>query len=123
MAAGLGAATMLSIVTVLGLDQPFVGAGDSPPPTPPPDPTAVAMPPIQVVIHRTPAAHPVATGVGEAPIEATPTSEAPPPIVLSANPVVQTVTVTGPAQTRANPSTPARQQTTATPAATTSGSN
>lgn len=137
-AVGLGAVTMLGIVTVLGLDHPFVGAGDPTPP-PPPDTISPVSPPIQVVVHRIPATAPAATPAIEAATnppdsagtEVPSTSEAPSPIVLTANPVVQTVTVTGPprsAPTRATSSSPApAPQASApsapAPAATTSGSN
>lgn len=144
-AAGVGAVTMLGIVTVLGLDHPFVGAGDTSP-SPPADPAPAgspAIPRIQVVIHRTPAANPAGTPADEVtttvspdtPSEAAPpTPEAPGPIVLTANPVVQTVTVTGPpraAPTRASSSSPTPQASAPAPApapppapaATTSGSN
>ena len=58
---------MFGIVTVLGLDHPFVGAGDTPPPPPDPTtPTNPASPPIQVVIHRTPATAPATTPAAEA---------------------------------------------------------
>ncbi len=101
MAAGLGAATMFGIVGVLGLDHPYVAGKDSV--TAPhavtvssPAPTQVGQ--IPVTLSTSPAAQPGnvdPTGIPAA--ASTPAA----PIVLTANPVVQTVTVAAPAQTSA----------------------
>ena len=114
---GWARATMFGIVTVLGLDHPFVGAGDTPPPPPdlrPATPAArgssgdpsnagdrTPAPPSS----NRPPAHPPATS------PTPPARGAPEPIVLTATPVVQTVTVTVPSQatTPRRSSTPSQQ--------------
>jgi hypothetical protein len=137
VAAGLGAATMFGIVTVLGLDHPFIGAEESPDPPSPPPVTTPAAPPIQVVIHRIPATvaptspnPPAPPSTAEVRPDPTAATE---PIVLTATPVVRTVTVAGPRQAsttgRSSRPTPqagspasAPTPAPAPPAATTSGS-
>ncbi len=125
LAAGLGATGMLGIVTLLGLDSATTGA-DAPSPAQPTTQamTPVAAPPVQVVIHRIPAASEPA--VDGARVDPAPLADAvvAPPVQLSARPMVRTVTVAGPAQPRpsgssasATPTAPAP-----VPAATTSGS-
>lgn len=114
VAAGLGATTLLGIVGVLGLDNTAATnetkTGEATPVVQHPAP-----PPIQVVVHRIPAtrttapSQPATTASGDA--DATPAPAVPAtPIVLTAQPVVRTVTVDAPTQTTA-------------PAATTRGSN
>lgn len=136
LAAGLGATTMFGIVTVLGLDNPVSGAektGQTVPATQPtaPVPVVAPAPPIQIVIHRVPASvDPQAAPEPARPVTApVPTVEAPAPpspVQLTANPVVQTITVSAPARPRSQTSSapaPAPQQAPApAPAATTSGS-
>jgi hypothetical protein len=112
---------MLGIVGVLGLDHPFTS--DEQPVPAPVTPTAMSPvpPPIQVVVHRIPASTVVPSEpipeIAETTLTETPTSApveavvSAAPIVLTANPVVQTVTVAAPSQASA----PA-------PAATTHGS-
>lgn len=131
LAAGLGATTMFGIVTVLGLDNPVTGAGNAAPTTPvvqPVVPAPVVVPPrpIQIVIHRVPAVtnapripeSALLTASPKQPAEA-PVSGAPAPVQLTANPVVQTITVAAPAR----PQSPASPAPAPAPAATTSGSN
>ncbi len=118
VAAGLGASAMFGIVGVLGFDHPFTPADESVPTPVTPDAVAPTPPPIQVVVHRVPASTIVPTEPDVAVAQASvvepnaATAEAAAPIVLTANPVVQTITVATPAQASA----PA-------PAATTRGSD
>ncbi|MFT7394475.1 MAG: hypothetical protein ACI83Y_002153 [Candidatus Azotimanducaceae bacterium] len=139
LAAGLGATTMFGIVTVLGLDNPVSGAETSTPTTPvvqpvAPAPVVVPPPPIQIVIHRVPAVTNLPVGAESARLTASPkqaaeapVSAAPAAVQLTANPVVQTITVAAPAQSQSQASqAPASQQAPApapAPAATTNGSN
>jgi hypothetical protein len=126
IAAGLGATTMFGIVTVLGLDNPVSGADEAVTPVASvaPTPTAplqAAPPPVQVVIHRVPATAVPTTTV----VEATTVSEAVPaaPVQLTANPVVQTITVAAPSQPQASSRASSSASAPApAPAATTSGS-
>jgi len=131
VAAGLGAGTMLGIVTLLGLNNPVSQAEEPTPATQPAvaSPVAPLAPPVEVRVHMIPAASSAATPdqvpsseAGE-PVQAGPESTAPAaPIELTANPVVRTVTVAAPTQARpqAAPSAAAPQP---APVATTSGSS
>jgi hypothetical protein len=130
LAAGLGATTMLGIVTVLGLDNPVNGADQSitptvPVPPTPTAPTSIAGPPVQIVIHRVPVSS-VPGNVVDAEAAPLPGETVPAgPVQLTANPVVQTVTVAAPSQPRSSSqasSAPAPAPAPA-PAATTSGSS
>ena len=129
VAAGLGAAGMLGIVTMFGLDSAATVADAQPPAQPPAQPvTLVAAPqPVQVVIHRIPATtDPTAPVLDAAGVDPAVVADvvAPQPVQLTANPVVRTVTEAGNSQPRSSGSSaPAAQVAPApAPAATTSGS-
>jgi hypothetical protein len=134
VAAGLGATGMFGIVTMFGLGSATTGADASAPIPPVAQPVApVVAPPVQVVIHRIPA-----TTGPTAPLDVVAEGDpagvagvvAPQPVQLTANPVVQTVTVAGPSaprssgtSTQAGPAAQAPRAAPApAPAATTSGS-
>ncbi len=135
IAVGLGATAMLGIVGVLGYGY-----------TPSPDASTVSSSPappaprrqfVRVVVHRVSASTiapietvpvtSVETNEQSIPEQSIPQQSIPEPIVLTANPVVQTVTVQAPAP--AQPSSQAQAtaapqtQTASAPQATTSGSN
>ncbi|HRB04733.1 MAG TPA: hypothetical protein PLP26_15275 [Ilumatobacteraceae bacterium] len=136
VAAGLGATGMFGIVTMFGLASATTGANASAPIQPVAQPVApVVAPPVQVVIHRIPAT----TGptapldvVADGDPAGVPGVVAPQPVQLTANPVVQTVTVAAPSaprssgtSTQAGPAAQAPQPAPTpapAPAATTSGS-
>jgi hypothetical protein len=120
---------MLGIVTVLGLDNPVNGADESITPTVPaqPSPTApttIAAPPVQIVIHRVPASSVPGTDDVEAEAAPLPAGTVPAgPVQLTANPVVQTVTVAAPSQSRSSSQASSSPAPAPAPAATTSGSS
>jgi hypothetical protein len=129
LAAGLGATTMFGIVTVLGLDNPASGADESITRTVPAAPAAsssTAVPQVQIVIHRVPASSVPSSGVVAAEAEgaaALAESILTAPVQLTANPVVQTITVAAPGQPRSSSQASSSPAPAPAPAATTSGSS
>ena len=125
VAAGLGAAAMFGIVTLLGLNTPTTKADIPDQGTSPSSGLAAARlaepavaPPVKVVIHRV---EPTTNLTDTTAATADPALRTG-PIELTANPVVRTVTVAAPATsgTRAVAAAPAPQP---APTATTSGSS
>lgn len=99
---------MFGIVTAFGLDNPVIGSVEPTDPTVPQTPVEPVVtptaPPVQIVVHRVPSTAPApvvdTTGSSEVAITDAASAAVVPdaPVQLTANPVVQTVTVAAPSQ-------------------------